>query len=171
MIQQYSTLAEATEAGSHLLLQWLLEAREKWWPMLIEAGMLELLFINNVIRKCDSDGGTSIIEKLPVAIYCRWKLMVVVVTQSSPALWNPMDCSTPSFPVLHHLLELAQTHVHRVGDAIQPSHPLSSPSSPAFSLSQHQGLFQWVGFLHQVGKIDTFIKLDSSSEEDDEILE
>ena len=54
--------------------------------MLIEAGMLELLFINNVIRKCDSDGGTSIIEKLPVAIYCRWKLMVVVVTQSIPAL-------------------------------------------------------------------------------------
>ena len=50
-----------------------------------------------------------------------------------------MDCSTPGFPVLHHLLELAQTHVHRVGDAIQPSHPLLSPSPPALNLSQHQG--------------------------------
>ena len=56
-------------------------------------------------------------------------------------LCNPMDCSTPGFPVLHYLPELAQTHVHRIGDAIQPSYPLSSPSSPTFSLSQHQGLF------------------------------
>ena len=53
-----------------------------------------------------------------------------------------MDRSTPGFPVLHQLPELAQTHVHRVGDAIQPSRPLSSPSPPAFDLSQHQGLFQ-----------------------------
>ena len=62
--------------------------------------------------------------------------------QSCPALCDPMDCSTPGFLVLHQLPELAQTHVHRVGDAIQPSHPLSSPSSPALNLSQHQGLFQ-----------------------------
>ena len=55
-----------------------------------------------------------------------------------------MDCSTPGLPVLHHLLELTQTHVHWVGDAIQPSHPLLSPSPPAFNLSQHLGLFQWV---------------------------
>ena len=54
---------------------------------------------------------------------------------------DPMDCRTPRFPVHHHLLELAQTHVHLVSDAIQPSHPLSSPSPPAFNLSQHQGLF------------------------------
>ena len=59
-------------------------------------------------------------------------------------LCNPMDCSMPGFPVHHQLLELPQTHVHRVGDAIQPSHPLSSPFPPAFNLSQHQGLFQWV---------------------------
>ena len=64
------------------------------------------------------------------------------VTQSCPTLCDPMDCSTPGFPVQHQLPELAQTHVHRVGDAIQPSHPLSSPSPSAFSLSQHQGLFQ-----------------------------
>ena len=65
------------------------------------------------------------------------------VTQSCPALRNPMDYSMPGFPVHHHLPELAQTHVHWASNAIQPSHPLSSPS-PAFSLPQHQGLFQWV---------------------------
>ena len=58
----------------------------------------------------------------------------------------------PGFPVHHQLLELAQTHVHQVGDAIQPSHLLSSPSPPAFNLFQHQGLFQGVGSLHQVVK-------------------
>ena len=63
------------------------------------------------------------------------------VAQSCPTLCDPMDCSTPGFPVHHKLLELTQTHVHRVGDAIQPSHPLSSPSPPTFNLSQHQGLF------------------------------
>ena len=64
------------------------------------------------------------------------------VAQSFPALCNPMDCSTPGFSVHHQLPELAQTHVHRVGDAIQPFYPLLSPSPPAFSLSQHPGLFQ-----------------------------
>ena len=64
-----------------------------------------------------------------------------------------MDCSTPGFPVHHQLPKLTQTHVHRVGDAIQPSHPLSSPSSPAFSLSEHQGLFQGVSSSHQVAKV------------------
>ena len=70
------------------------------------------------------------------------------VTQSCLTLWDPMDCSTPGFPVLHQLLELVQTHVHRVSDAIQPTHPLSFPSSPTFSLSQHQGLCKWVSSLH-----------------------
>ena len=65
------------------------------------------------------------------------------VAQLCPTVSDPMDCSTPGFPVHIQLPELAQTHVHPVGDAIQPSHPLSSPS-PAFNLSQHQGLFQWV---------------------------
>ena len=64
-----------------------------------------------------------------------------------------MDSSTPGLPVYHHLPEFAQTHVHSVGDAIQPSHPLSSPSPPAFSLSQHQVLFQWVRSSHQVAKV------------------
>ena len=74
------------------------------------------------------------------------------VVQSCPALGNPMDCSMPGFPVHHQLPELPETHVHRVGDAIQ-SHPLSSPSPPTFNLSQHQGLFQRVTSLIQVAKV------------------
>ena len=78
------------------------------------------------------------------------------VTQSCPTLCNSMDCSTPGFPVHHQLPELAQTHVHQVSDAIQPSHPLSSPSPPAFNLSQHQALFKWVSSSHQVTKVLEF---------------
>ena len=63
------------------------------------------------------------------------------ITWLCPTVCNRMDCSMPDFPVHHQLLEIAQTHVHRVGDAIQPFHPLSSPSPPSFNLSQHQGLF------------------------------
>ena len=74
------------------------------------------------------------------------------VAQSCLTLCDPMDCSMPGFPVHHQLPEIAQTHVHRVGDAIQPFHPLSSPSPSAFNLSQHQGIFQWVSPLHQVAK-------------------
>ena len=66
---------------------------------------------------------------------------------------HPMDCSMPGFPVHHQLLELAQTHVHQVGCAIQPSHPLLFPSPPTFNLSQCQGLFQWVSSSHQVVKV------------------
>ena len=75
--------------------------------------------------------------------------------QQGCRLCEPMDCSTPGYPVLHYLLEFAQSHVHWVGDAIQPSHPLSPPPPPALSLSQHQGLFQWVHSLHQVNKAKT----------------
>ena len=67
-----------------------------------------------------------------------------------------MDCSMPGFPVHHQLPELTQTHVHRVSDAIQPSHPLLSPSPLAFNLSQHQGLFIWVSFSHQIAKVWSF---------------
>ena len=67
-----------------------------------------------------------------------------------------MNPSTPGILVHHQLPEFTQTHVHRIGDAIQPSHPLSSPSPPALNLSQHQGLFQWVSSLHQVAKVLEF---------------
>ena len=75
------------------------------------------------------------------------------VTKSRPTLCNPMNHSSPGLPVHHQLPESTQTHVHRVRNAIQPSHPLLPPSSPALSLSQHQGLFQWVGSWHQVAKL------------------
>ena len=77
-------------------------------------------------------------------------------SHSVVSLCDPMDCSTPGFPVHHQLPELTQTHIHRVSDAIQPSHPLSPHSPPAFNLSQHQGLFQWVSSSHQVAKVLEF---------------
>ena len=78
------------------------------------------------------------------------------VAQSCPTLWDPMNRSTPGLPVHHQLPEFTQTHVHRVGDAIQPSHPLSSPSLHAPNPSQHQGLFQRVNSLHEVAKVLEF---------------
>ena len=77
---------------------------------------------------------------------CHW------VTKLCLILCDPMNCSTPGFLVLHDLLEFAQTHVHWVSDAVEPCHPLSSPSF-ALNLSQYQGLFQWIGSLHQVAKV------------------
>ena len=84
-----------------------------------------------------------------------WSVQFSSVSQLCLTLCDPMDCSTPGFPDCHQLPELTQTHVHRVGDAIQPSHPLSSPS-PAFNLSQHQGLIQWVSSSHEVAKVLEF---------------
>ena len=75
------------------------------------------------------------------------------VTQSCPTLCDPMDCSTPSLPVHHQLLEFTQTHAHWVGDAIQPSHPLSSPSPFTFNLFQHQGIFKWVSSLTLIKRL------------------
>ena len=71
-------------------------------------------------------------------------------------LCDPVNCSTPGLPVHHQLLEFTQTHVHRISDAIQPSHPVSSPSPPAPNPSQHQSLFQWVNSLHEVAKVLEF---------------
>ena len=81
------------------------------------------------------------------------RLLLLFKSRSHVWLCDPMDCSTPGFPVRHFLPEFAQTHIHWVGDAIQPSHPLSSPSPLALNLSQHQGLFQWVSSSHQVAKV------------------
>ena len=89
---------------------------------------------------------------LPFFLFC------FIAVQSLCRVWlcDPVDCSTPGFPDLHHLLEFAQTHVHWFGDSIQPSHSLSSPSPTALNLSQHQGLFQWVRSSEQVAKILEF---------------
>ena len=78
------------------------------------------------------------------------------VAQWCPTLCDPMNCSTPGLPVHHQLLEFTQTDVHRVRDAIQPSHPLSSPSPPAPNPSHHQSLFQWVNSSHEVDKVLEF---------------
>ena len=78
------------------------------------------------------------------------------VAQSCPTLCDPMNRSMPGLPVHHQLPEFTQTHVHRVGDAIQSSHPLSSPSPPATNPSQHQGLFQWDNSSHEVAKVLEF---------------
>ena len=81
---------------------------------------------------------TSVCVYIYTRIYCS-------VAKLYTSLWDTMNCTKPGFPVLHHLPELAQTHVHWVSDAKQPSHPLSPPSC-ALSLSQHQGIFQWIVF-------------------------
>ena len=78
------------------------------------------------------------------------------IAKSCTALCHPIDCSTPGLPVHHQLLEFTQTHVLWVGDTIQPSHPLSSPSPPAPNPSQHQSLFQWVNSSHEVAKVLEF---------------
>ena len=87
----------------------------------------------------------------PTSYFCQLLFSSVQfssVTQLCPTLCDPMNCSTPGLPVHHQLQESTQTHVHRIGDAIQPSHPLSPPFPPALNLSQHQSLFQRVSCSH-----------------------
>ena len=84
------------------------------------------------------------------------KICISSVAQSCPTLCDAIECSMPGLPVHHQLPEFTKTHVHWVGDVIQPTHPLPSPSPPTFNLSQHQGLFQWVSSSHQVAKVSQF---------------
>ena len=84
------------------------------------------------------------------------KVQFSSVAQSCPILCDPMNRSTPGLPVHHQFLEFTQTHIHRVSDAIQPSHPLSSPSPPAPKPSQYQSLFQWVSFSNEVARVLEF---------------
>ena len=100
-----------------------------------------------------------ICDYLDIIKLCKIVLLILQfssVAQSCLTLSDPMNHSTPGFPVHHQLPEFTQIHVHRVSDAIQPSHPLSSPSSPAPNPSQHQSLFQWVNSLHEVAKVLEF---------------
>ena len=85
---------------------------------------------------------------ISLELMTKSSVQFISVAQSCPALCDPMDCSTPGLPVHHQLPEFTQTHVHWVSDAIQPSHPLLSPSPPTFNLSQHQGLLKWVTSSH-----------------------
>ena len=98
-------------------------------------------------------------RQLSIFVWTSGKLAILEVcyccsvAKLSSTFCDPLDCSMPGSLVLHYLLEFAQCHAHRVSDAIQPTHPLSPPSSLALNLSQHQGLFQWLGSSHQVTKI------------------
>ena len=125
----------------------------------------QLLLCSN----CVSSTRDSASPSLPLFSLCKvgqtsgWHVSFLQVSSSVSSvaqlcltLCDSMDCSTPGFPVHHQLPELTQTHVHRVGGAIQSPHPLSSPSPPAFNLSQHQGLFQSVSSSHQVAKVLEF---------------
>ena len=126
----------------------------EWWHLGCQGGLKKRL-LNLLPEHENSYHQWSILNFLWVVIicyilysyYCYW------VTKSCPILCDAMDYSTPGFPVLDYLLGFVQTHVLWVSDAIQPSHPLSPPSSLSFNLCQHQGLFQWVSFSHKVAKI------------------
>ena len=99
-------------------------------------------------------------EATKIVVICyrsnRKSVQFSSVAQSCPTLCDPMNHSTPGLPVHHQLPEFTQTHVHWVSDAIQPSHPLSSPSPPSPNPSQHQSLFQWVNSSHEVAKVLEF---------------
>ena len=116
---------------------------------------IHIIFKNKFTKQNNDDS-----SKLILRLYLGWKsklwFQFSSVAHSCLTLYNPMDYSMPGFPVHHQLLELTQTHVRRVGNAIQPSHPLSSPSLSTFSLSQHQGLFQCVSSSNQVAKVLEF---------------
>ena len=115
--------------------------------------LLWICFKVFALTKCIKDDNNSYSE---CAKCFRNIIRFRSVVQSCLTLYDPMNRSTSGFPVYHQLPETTQTHVHCVGDAIQPSHPLSSPSTPALNLSQHQGLFKWVSYLHQVDKVLEF---------------
>ena len=120
--------------------------------LVLQEGHFEDLLSNVLFEEINhrsfyTSGWYCVIKDVVTVCYCR------SVTKSYPTLCDSMDCSTPGFPVLHYLPELAQTHVHWVDDAIQSSHPLSPPFSAAFNLSQHQDLFQWISSSHQVTKL------------------
>ena len=123
----------------------------------------------NISRPCSQNNTVVFFYKTtPAKCYlkhisvCAWcnKIMTYwqfsSVAQLCPTICDPTNHSTPGFPVHHQLLEFTQTHVHWVGDAIQPSHPLLSSSPPALNLSQHQGLFKWVFSWHQMAKVLEF---------------
>ena len=118
------------------------------------------IFREALVSQQNSEGGTEISHILSALNIHRLphyqSVQFSSVAQSCPTLCNPMNRSMPGLPVHHKLLEFTQTHAHRVGNAIQPSHPLSSPSPPAPNHSQHQGLLKRVNPLHEVARVLEF---------------
>ena len=140
-----------------LLLYWLCQSlccvdHNKLWKILKEMGILDHLI--SLLRNLYA--GQEATVRTGHGTTDWFQIQFSSVALSCPTLCDPMNCSTPGLPVHHQLLQSTQTHVHWVGDAIQPSHSLSSLSPPALNLSQHQGLFQWVTSLHEVAKLLEF---------------
>ena len=138
---------------SNFLWDWIIIKAVKIWVRSVRTSVTSSFWYTS------SSLPPSLLYSIPSSLIFNSKIIIdsqfSSVAQSCPTLCDPMDCSTPGFPVHHQLPELAQTNVHWVGDAIQLSHPLSSPSLPAFYLSQHQGLFRWVSS-NQVAKVLEF---------------
>ena len=139
------------------------------WKMLQVCSYLHLLSVWRSGTSLDFSGfwGKTLSPYLPMVIHIPRRIKSVVIyvvnlvhfssfAQSCPTGCKPRDCSMPGLPVHHQLPGLAQTHVHQVSEAIQPSYPLSCLSPPVFNLSQHQGLFQWASSSHQVAKVLEF---------------
>ena len=129
------------------------------WPRRLSISRVSILTkliyrFNAILIKTLGFPGGSAVKNPPFTI--AQFSSVSSVAQSCPTLCNPINRSTPGLPVHHQLPAFTQTHVHWVGDAIQPSHPLLSPSPPAPNPSQHQGLFQWVNSSHEVAKVLEF---------------
>ena len=121
----------------------------------------DILWIHWRVYNFIANTGKGVLFLPPSDTYIRSFLYLLSVqfspvTQSCLTLCDPMNCSTPGLPVHHQLPEFTQTNVHWVSDAIQPSHPLSSPSPPAPNLSQHQSLFQWVNSSQEAAKVLEF---------------
>ena len=126
-----------------------------FWPMLFTY-FLNNFFLTCLIKQVYWQQIQSLFVLLRKSLFSFTSVKFSLVTQSCPTLCHPMDCSMPGLPAHHQLPKFTQTHVHWVGDAIQPSHRLSSPSPPALNLSEHQGLFKWVSSSHQVAKVLEF---------------
>ena len=133
---------------------WVLPSNKLTVNYYIDGRILERVRFSNVKEQVKLSPGRH--SKFQVHIFCRFEDYFCCgssVTQLCPTLCDPINCSTPGLPVLPHLLQFTQTHVHWVRDVMQLSHPLSSLSPPALNLSQKQGLFQWVSSLYQVNKV------------------
>ena len=129
---------------------------DRGYSVLCTVLFLKPFFMFDIISKWKGFSQVNFTRKIGICMLNSHSVQFSSVAQLYLTLFDPMNCSMPGFPVHHQLPESTQTQVHRVGDAIQPSHPLSTLSTPAPNPSQHQGLFQWVNSSHEVAKILEF---------------
>ena len=147
----YSLPGKNTGVGCHSLLQEIFPAQQS------NTGLPHCRqILCHLSHQCHRDSLILRVGSLADEAHSISSVQFSSVVQSCLTLWDPVNHSTPGLPVHHQLPEFTQTHVHWVGDAIQPSRPLSSPSPLAPNPSQHQGLFQWVNSLHEVAKYWSF---------------